>query len=95
MPNETEIKLVNTDEEINVTNPWQEHLRIGELDYDLIDYALTVDNGYHRDSYRRNMVITCLDQRPDWKLDTTRLPYYIQGVYTNASPQADSWVLAK
>jgi len=95
MPNETPVTLVNTDEEINVTNPWQEHLRIGELDYDLINYALNVDAGYHRDSYRRNMVITCLDQRPDWKLDTTRLPYYIQGVYTNASPQADSWVLTK
>lgn len=95
MPNETPVTLVNTDEEINVTNPWQEHLRIGEFDYDLVNYALTVDSGYHRDRYKTDLVVTCLDQRPDWKLDITKLPLRNRHVYLNASPHADSWSVSK
>lgn len=85
MPNEKNVTLVNTDEEINVYNSWQEDFRIGELDYDLINHAVDVDYGYHTKNYVRNLVLTCLDQRPDFKADLSKLKYF-NSVYGNNSP---------
>lgn len=87
MPNEKDIKLVNTDEEINVYNNWQEDFRIGELDYDLINHAVEVDYGYHLKNHPRNLVLTCLDQRPDFEIDLSRLKSFAN-VYGNNSPHA-------
>lgn len=87
MPNEEDIELTNTSEEINVTNPWQEDFRTGELDYDLIQYAVNADSGYHPRGVYKNLVLTCLDQRPNFKADLSRLKYF-DNIYSNDSPQA-------
>lgn len=69
MPNQQEITLINNEHEINVPNEWQGSLRVGELDYDLLNYALKSDSAYSC-GHDKNLVITCLDQRPDFKLSS-------------------------
>lgn len=76
MSNQEPIKLINNEEEINVHNPWQKNFKIGELDYDLLNYALDCDNIYVP-KYKaiKNIVVTCLDQRPDFQFDKEKLRY--------------------
>jgi adenylosuccinate synthase len=74
MPNETPIKLINNEEEINVLNPWQGQFRIGEIDYDLINYAITIDKQYN-ESPNHTLVVTCLDQRPGFEIDLRKICY--------------------
>lgn len=70
MSNHKKINLINTENEINVTNEWQGDFRISEIDYDIINHAITIDSIYSSDfSIRKNLVVTCLDQRPDFKFD--------------------------
>ena len=73
MSSEKEIKLINNEEEINVHNEWQKHFRVGELDYRLLNQALQVDAIYSEQMpHTRNLVVTCLDQRPDFTLDLSQ-----------------------
>lgn len=75
MPNETPVALINTEEEINTTNAWQGGFRIGEIDYDMLNYALDIDALYHPNAYyvQKHLKISCLDQRPDFILDKNKL----------------------
>lgn len=68
MPDPAELKLQNTEEEINVYNDWQGSLRYYEFDLELLNYALDADAQYVTDYSTRNIVVTCLDQRPDFDL---------------------------
>ncbi len=70
MPNETKIELVNNQLETNVLNDWQGKFRVGELDYELLNYALACDNIYSA-GHDKHLVMTCLDQRPDKEIDLT------------------------
>jgi adenylosuccinate synthase len=72
MSNEKEIKLINTYDEINVENKWQSKFRIGEVDYDLINYAIGIEEIYSPGIYK-NIVVTCLDQRPGFKFDYNKI----------------------
>lgn len=70
MPNETTIKLENNKEETCVFNPFQKHLRFGELSVDLLIQAKYIDQIYNA-SKKNNLVITCLDQftpNIDWRI---------------------------
>jgi adenylosuccinate synthase len=82
------ITLINTEEEINVTNPWQGKFRIGELDYDLLNYAINVDRSYNTMRVESNLVVSCCDQRPDFTFDTSRCPTFIRNLYYNNSPHS-------
>lgn len=89
MSNEAPIELVNNQEEINVHNEWQKDFRIGELDYDLLSYALQVDQAYSGD-LRKTLVVTCQDQRPDFKFDETKLQLpgsYFAEHWNSSSPE--------
>ncbi|KFF04769.1 adenylosuccinate synthetase [Flavobacterium reichenbachii] len=61
MSNENEIALKNNEEETCVFNEYQKELRFGDLDYDLLNYALQLDAAYIT-SNKKNLVVTCLDQ---------------------------------
>ena len=70
------INLINTDEEINITNEWQGKFRIKEIDYDLINYSLSIDKTYVDKIFPeadKNLIVTCMDQRPDFVFDYKRL----------------------
>jgi len=76
MPNHNKITLINTENEINVYNEWQKNFKTGEIDYDLLKYSLDIDNIYSNECINKNIVITCLDQRPDFKLDKSHFRRY-------------------
>jgi adenylosuccinate synthase len=85
MPNDSKIQLINNDDETNVENEWQGKMRVGELDYNLLKYALKVDWAYSYGNVK-HLVITCLDQRPDFVLQDIQKPFKsILGSYSNDS----------
>jgi adenylosuccinate synthase len=70
MSNQKEIKLINNEEEINITHEYQGNFKIGEIDYNLINHSILVDSFYN-DNYEvnNNLLVTCLDQREDFEFD--------------------------
>lgn len=95
MSNNTPIDLINNEEEINNENQWQGNFKTGEIDYDLLNHAFNIDNIY---SYKipaetnKHLVVTCLDQRPDFKLNFSLLPNF--GSFIGSySPDSSSYRL--
>jgi len=77
MSNNDKIELVNNNEEINVYNQYQGDFRIGELDYDLINYAIEANRQDMKEffGFTNNLVVTCLDQRPSFIFDYDKINY--------------------
>jgi adenylosuccinate synthase len=88
MSNTGDISLINNEEEINVPN-FQGEFRVGELDYDIINYAYDVDRIYNKSKFNF-LVVTCLDQRPEFKLDETKLKGEFNLIKTFNSPKNDN-----
>jgi adenylosuccinate synthase len=87
MSNETELNLINNEEEINVPNTWQGYFRTGEIDYDLLNHSLSIDDIYSSSSYvKKNLVVTCLDQRPGFEFDYSKLNMKFKDYYESYSP---------
>lgn len=81
MSNRDLITLINNEEEINVEN-FQGEFRVGELDYDILNYSLMTDHIYLENLTTKRflskmIVVTCLDQRPDFQFDSKSLKYPI------------------
>jgi len=91
MSNETAIELINTQDEINEYNQWQKDFRIGEIDYDLLNYAHSIDNIYSKD-IPKNLVVTCLDQRQDFEFDYAELDTDFKMIYYSYSPESQYFV---
>lgn len=85
MPNEEKVELMNTEAEINVFNEHQKDFRIGEIDYDLLNYALNVDHIYSGEA-EKNLVVTCLDQRENFQFDYSKLQTNLKNIYESRSP---------
>jgi adenylosuccinate synthase len=79
--NNDPIDLINNEGEINEENEWQGKFRVGEVDYDLLKHALTIDNLYSGD-IRKNLVITCMDQRPGFVFDYERLGDFFRVIHS-------------
>jgi len=93
MSNDTPVTLVNTEEEINVKNEWQSDFRTSELDYDVLNYAINcVEDftGDHRifNKIDTHLVVTCLDQRPDFEFNYDKLKYDFKSIYNSYSPES-------
>ena len=60
----SELKLINTENETNITNEYQGHFRRTVLDLDLLKYSIQCDSNFLNLGYkpRINLVITCIDQ---------------------------------
>lgn len=58
--------LINNENETNKSHVYQGEFRTGELDIEMLKYAILCDNHNHRSSskFKFHLVITCLDQRP-------------------------------
>jgi adenylosuccinate synthase len=69
MSSENKLNLINNEEEINVEGPYQGEFRVGTLDYDLLAYAMKIDNIYSSHILDKTMVVTCMDQFEDFKFD--------------------------
>lgn len=84
MSSEKELLLKNNEEETCVFNDYQKELRFGELDYDLLNYALLLDSAYGS-ATQKNLVVTCLDQR-DEQFKIEKLKTKFDTVYGSYSP---------
>lgn len=82
------ITLENNSEEINVENTWQGSFKVGEIDYGLLRYAFDIDRAYHPCDVERNLVVGCLDQRPEFTFDLEAVGTF-DNVYGNYSPKSD------
>lgn len=89
MSNEKEIGLKNNEEETCTFNEYQKELRLGTLDYDLLNYALKLDAAYSYPA-KKNLVITCLDQT-DEKFDPGKLNTEFDTVYGSFSPRSEDF----
>lgn len=91
MSNEDPIKLTNTQDEINVFNEWQKDFRTGEIDYELLNYAHAIDSLYSKD-IPKNLVVTCLDQRPNFEFDYNKLKTRFKEIYNSYSADSKSFI---
>lgn len=66
-------RLINNENETNVTNRWQGSFRYGALDIDLINYAIKCDVNFSH-GLTKNLVVSCLDQ-----VDESNLPILVDG----------------
>jgi len=86
MPNEGEIQLKNNEEETCVFNEYQKHLRFGNLDYNLLNYALKLDAAYSPMA-KRNLVVTCMDQlEKDYAFENLTTDF--ETIYGSFSPDS-------
>ncbi|RXG11927.1 adenylosuccinate synthase [Leeuwenhoekiella aestuarii] len=70
MSSKTPVTLINNAHEANVTNEFQGEFRTRALDPDLLNYALSCDAIHQQDlSLTKNLVVTCLDQLPDFSVE--------------------------
>jgi adenylosuccinate synthase len=90
MSNEGNITLINNENETNSFNEWQKNFRTGEIDYDQLNFALDVDNIYSK-GVDKKLMITCNDQRPDFKFDYSKLNTEFRSYYKSFSPEAKSF----
>lgn len=91
MPDERHIDLVNNHEEINVHNRWQGDFRLGEFNYDMVNHAIAADSAHHPYlGVRKNLVLTCLDQRPKFQFDGGDRIRGIDQFWLNESPRRGS-----
>jgi len=84
MSSEKELLLMNNEEETCVFNDYQKELRFGELDCDLLNYALLLDGAYGS-ATQKKLVVTCLDQRDEqFKIENLKTKF--DTVYGSYSP---------
>ena len=91
MSNEDPIKLTNTQDEINVYNEWQKDFRVGEIDYNLLNYAHSIDNLYSQ-NLPKNLVVTCLDQRPNFEFEYNKLKTHFKQIYNSYSADSKAFI---
>lgn len=84
MPN-SPVDIINNGDETNVENEWQGKFRTSDLDYNLLTYAIAADYAYSYD-YDHNLVVTCMDQRPNFKFDLSRFP--VKHMWESYSPDS-------
>lgn len=86
MSNEKNLVLKNNEEETCLYNEFQKEFRVGDLDYELLNYALKLDSAYVN-AKEKNIVFTCLDQ-----LETTiqfdKLNMSFHKIYGSYSPNS-------
>lgn len=95
MSNEIDdMNLINNQHEINRKNFWQGKFRTGEFDLKLINQAYLIDKIYSSEAPKNNLVLTCTDQRPEFKLtgkDRTSVHVHmgIDNLYESFSPNTN------
>ena len=88
MSKERQLELKNNEEETCVYNDFQKELRTGDLDYDLLNYALKLDAAYSPNS-KRNLVVTCLDHlEKEYEFEFEKLITDFNEIYGSFSPDS-------
>jgi adenylosuccinate synthase len=93
MSNEDNIEIINNEEEINIKNKWQGQFRVGEIDYNLLNHTITLDSLYSG-NIRKNLVVTCMDQRPDFKFEYDKINKEFFRIIESYSPDSQHFKVA-
>lgn len=85
---ELPIALDNNDHETNVNNDWQGRFKLGQLDYDKINFAIRCDEAYS-DAFIQsvNLMITCCDQY-DIPVNLNKINRKFDHIYRSWSAQS-------
>ena len=86
MNNTGSFELVNTEEETNKYNHWQGEFRTQKLDKDLLQHAIRMDVSDISEHVTQNLVVTCLDQLPEFDINFIGIPT-IQSIFACESPR--------
>lgn len=81
----SKLVISNNEEEINTFNKFQGEFRIQPLNHKLLTQGI-LNNLLYDKSYKSHLVITCVDQVTDYKLDLSLLPIKMDEVYESSSP---------
>jgi adenylosuccinate synthase len=93
---DVKMDLVNTEEEINVFNEFQKEFKTAPIDYRLLNQALAYDSIYSNGKVKsKNLVVTCLDQIPDFEFDYKQLNTSFSSVYESNSPKSENFLKKK
>ena len=85
--------LINTQEEINYYNQWQTHFRVQEIDYSMLNYTLNIDSQFVDYRVKKNLVVTCMDQRPGFNFEYDRLSQEFTQKIESHSPYSKDMVV--
>lgn len=82
--------LVNTEEEINVFNEYQKEFKTAPINYKMLNQALAIDSIYSDGKVKsKNLIVTCLDQRPNFEFDYDGLNITFSSIYESRSPKSE------
>lgn len=84
---EAPIELINNEDETNVFNVFQKEFKVAPLDYEAIKRGLRYDDIFSHDA-EKHLVVTCLDQLPDFKLEMTKIGGEFESVHESWSPDS-------
>ncbi len=87
LPDGENLALINNEMELNKKCEFQGEFKTRELSIDLLNYALTVDDLYINTTISKNLVVTCLDQLPEFDINslTSKINTKFAAVYTSES----------
>ena len=92
MSNDTQIDLINNHHEINVFNDWQKDFKVAEIDYELLNYSLKIDDIYSSGkNMNKFLVVTCLDQRPDFIFRKDKIRVDLKDIIYSYSPESKNF----
>ena len=90
---DVKMDLVNTEEEINVFNEFQKEFKTAPIDYKILNQALAYDGIYSNENVKsKNLVVTCLDQIPDFEFDYKQLNTTFSRIYESNSPKSENFL---
>lgn len=91
-PNE-KLDLVNTEEEINVFNEFQKEFKTAPIDYKMLNQALAFDSIYSNKNVKsKNLVVTCLDQIPNFDFKYHMINIRVSSIYESRSPKSENFL---
>ena len=87
------LDLVNTEEEINVFNEFQKEFKTASINYNMLNQALAFDSIYSDGKVKsKNLVVTCLDQIPNFEFDYDQLNTTFSSIYESRSPKSQNFL---
>jgi adenylosuccinate synthase len=88
---EEKINLIKNEEEINTFNKYQKEFKTAKINYGLLNQALLIDSIYSDGKVTtKNLMVTCLDQIPNFEFDYDRLNVTFSSIYESRSPKSEN-----
>lgn len=87
---EEPITLINNEDETNVYNQFQKEFKVAPLDYEAIKRGLRYDEIFSNKA-EKHLVVTCMDQLPDFVIDVPSIGVPFESVHESWSPDSEDF----